>query len=275
MISRLLLLALLLIPVLPAQTAPKPIDRNGFFEAVKLGGLKPEELVAILNEFGVDFRLTAEDEQELAKLGADKRLIEAVRKNYRGPEPQAPPPPPVELPDGPPLTKSQVVLVLQAGVDPAVVVELLRKRGAAFLADREAAAEILAAGGNGQVVGTAVVNLRESATPATTLKPRGGLTPAPPGEPLRVPGPEQARKLIRRTQPEYPAMAARMKVQGKVLLEVRIGAGGDVKDVKVLNGHAMLAASAASAVRGWLYEPTLVNGVPVEVLTEVEVTFTQ
>jgi TonB family protein len=276
MIPRLLLLAILLLPVLPAQNAPapKPIDRNGFFEAVRLGGLKPEELIAILNEFGVDFRLRPEDQQVLEKLGAGQRLIEAVRKNYRGGEPQPPAQPPVELPGGPPLTRAQVVLALQAGVDPAVVVDLLRLRGAAFLAGRDAAAEILAAGGNAQVVGAAVVNMRESApNPPPAMKPRGGLAPAPPAQPLRVPGPQQARKLIRRTQPDYPVVAARMKLQGKVLLEVLIGAGGDVRDVKVLSGHAMLSTAAVAAVRNWAYEPTLVNGVPAEVLTEVELTF--
>lgn len=280
MMPRLLLLALVLLPALTAQdTKPKPIDRNGFFEAVRLGGLKPEELIAILGEFGVDFRLQPEDEKELARLKVDQRLIEAVRRNYRGPSDMLPP---VELPEGPPLTRAQVVLALQAGVDPAVVVDLIKKRGAAFLVDREAAAEILAAGGNKLVVGAAVVNLQEGAVPPKPATPKTqpaklaprGLTAGPAApERIRVPGPEQARKLVRQTAPEYPALATRMNVQGKVILDVHIGTGGDVTAVKVLSGHSMLSASAAEAVRTWQYQPTLVNGVPVEVSTEVEVTF--
>lgn len=270
------LLALVLAPAWFAQdaTAPKPIDRQGLMEAVRIGGLKPEELIGIIRDIGVDFRIQPEDEKQLAKLGADKRLIEAVRANYRGET--APPPPPIELPEGPPLTREKVILILQAGVDPQVLIDLIKLRGAAFAVDRETAAEIIAAGGNKLVVGAAVVNQRDAepkVTPAPALAPRG-VAPAPHApKPIRVPGAEQARRLIRQTPPEYPVLAARMNLSGKVLLDIRIDASGEVTDVKVVSGHSMLSAAAVSAVRTWAYEPALVNGVPVEVLTDVEVTF--
>jgi protein TonB len=39
-------------------------------------------------------------------------------------------------------------------------------------------------------------------------------------------------------------------------------------------GHAVLAAAALDAVKRWVYQPTLLNGNPVEVATTVEVNFT-
>jgi periplasmic protein TonB len=36
----------------------------------------------------------------------------------------------------------------------------------------------------------------------------------------------------------------------------------------------MLVQAAEQAVKTWRYEPTLLNGVPVEVVTEIDVDFT-
>ena len=272
----LFLVPALLLP-LRAQSA-KPIDKAGLMEAVRLRGLGTAEMVEIIREFGVDFRLLPEDEKELAKLGADPRLIEAVRANYRGAAPA--PPPAAELPDGPPLSHEQVVLILQAGVEQAVLIKLIEKRGAAFAVNRETAAGILAAGGSNAIVGAVAVNQREPAAPETAPAQAAG-QPAPAGRApssgppvVRTPGPEQARKLIRHTPPEYPVMASRMGASGKVLLGVRIGADGRVIGIQVLSGPSLLSSSAVAAVRNWVYQPTLVNGVPAEVLTEVEVNFT-
>jgi TonB family protein len=274
-----LFMMVLLTGLCVAQT-PKPIDREGLMEAVKLGGLGPQEIVGIIKDFGVDFRLTAEDEKQLRKLGADQRVIEAVKGNYKGVEEPAEP---LVLPEGPPLTREQVVLVLQAGVEPGVLVKLLYLRGAAFMADRAAAGEILAAGGDKMVIGAVVVNQREApagpaAPVAGALKPRSVPAPAAAAggaapQLIRVPGAEQARKLVRSTPPEYPVLAARMGASGKVVLDVHIGADGQVTSAKAKSGHSLLGAAAVDAVLKWLYKPTLVNGAAVEVATEVEVTF--
>lgn len=274
------LLMMVLLAGLCAGQTPKPIDREGLMEAVKLGGLGPQEIVGIIKDFGVDFRLSAEDEKQLRKLGADQRVIDAVKANFKGVEE---PEEPLVLPEGPPLTREQVVLVLQAGVDPNVLVKLLYLRGAAFMADRETAGEILAAGGDKMVIGAVVVNQREApAAPAApvagALKPRSVSTPAvaaggAPPQLIRVPAAEQAKKLVRSTPPEYPVLAARMGASGKVVLDVHIGADGQVTSAKAKSGHSLLGAAAVDAVLKWLYQPTLVNGAAVEVATEVEVTF--
>jgi len=59
-----------------------------------------------------------------------------------------------------------------------------------------------------------------------------------------------------------------------VVLEAGIDTGGNVQSLRVVTGHALLAQAAIDAVRQWRYEPYLLNGVPVPVVTTVTVTFT-
>ncbi len=50
-------------------------------------------------------------------------------------------------------------------------------------------------------------------------------------------------------------------------------AEGRVEDVRVISGHPLLVQAAGEAVRQWIYQPTLLNGQPVQVLTTVDVNF--
>jgi len=52
-----------------------------------------------------------------------------------------------------------------------------------------------------------------------------------------------------------------------------IGNDGTIKGLKLLSGHPVLAKAAVEAVPKWRYQPTVLNGVPVEVVTEVDVNF--
>ena len=76
------------------------------------------------------------------------------------------------------------------------------------------------------------------------------------------------------SEPAYPAAAQNLGIEGTVLLDAVIGRGGAVMELSARTGHPLLAESALDAVRNWRYRPTTVNGIPVEVQTEVEVTFT-
>ena len=49
---------------------------------------------------------------------------------------------------------------------------------------------------------------------------------------------------------------------------------GVVKDLSARTGHPLLAESALETLRRWRYRPTTINGISVEVQTEIEVTFT-
>ena len=41
----------------------------------------------------------------------------------------------------------------------------------------------------------------------------------------------------------------------------------------MLSGHPLLVKAAIEAVARWRYQPTLLNGEPVEVLTDIDVNF--
>lgn len=62
-------------------------------------------------------------------------------------------------------------------------------------------------------------------------------------------------------------------VQGTVLLHVVIDIEGNVKQVDVLSGPPDLTTAATHAVKQWRYQPTLLDGDPVEVDTTVSVSF--
>jgi protein TonB len=59
----------------------------------------------------------------------------------------------------------------------------------------------------------------------------------------------------------------------KLELEAIIGKDGTIEELKVLKGHPVLVKAALEAVRQWRYEPTLLNGEPVAVITEITVNF--
>jgi protein TonB len=104
----------------------------------------------------------------------------------------------------------------------------------------------------------------------------GGLPDAPPPPPqraIRVGGQIKQPKKLKDVAPVYPDIAKQARVQGVVILECTISPQGKVTNVKVLRGIPLLNDSAMSAVRQWVYTPTLLNGVPVPVIMTVTVNF--
>jgi protein TonB len=57
-------------------------------------------------------------------------------------------------------------------------------------------------------------------------------------------------------------------------MEITIAKDGSVSGARVLRSVPMLDQAALDAVHQWLFEPTLLNGVPVEVVMTVTVNFT-
>ncbi len=91
---------------------------------------------------------------------------------------------------------------------------------------------------------------------------------------IRVGGEVIAAKGLFQPKPTYPPIALMTHTQGTVVLQAIIGRDGTVQDLKVLSGPALLIHAAMEAVKTWRYQPTLLNGEPVDVLTEISVTFT-
>ena len=107
----------------------------------------------------------------------------------------------------------------------------------------------------------------------------GSSSAAPPPPPkaavtrTRVGGAVQAAKLVNRVQPVYPPLARQTRISGTVKLHAIIGKDGTVQQLQVVSGHPLLVQSALDAVKQWRYQPTLLNGEPVEVDTEIDVIF--
>ena len=79
---------------------------------------------------------------------------------------------------------------------------------------------------------------------------------------------------ISQERPVYPDRAKFNHVTGTVRLGAIIGTDGRVRSLKFNSiPDADLGIAAVAAVRHWRYQPYLVNGVPVEVQTEITVNF--
>ena len=102
--------------------------------------------------------------------------------------------------------------------------------------------------------------------------------PAPrapaPLPPVRVGGVVRPPQKVHHVTPAYPPIAQAAKISGIVVLEALIAEDGSVREVKVLKSVPLLDAAATDAVRQWRFTPTLLNGVPVQVIMSVTVSFT-
>jgi TonB family protein len=116
------------------------------------------------------------------------------------------------------------------------------------------------AGPNDQMIH---IFLMKPAPPQTSVLPR-----------IRVGGNVQQSKLLVKVVPVYPPEAKAQGIQGLVRLEAIIGKDGKIENLQVVSGDSTLAAAALDAVRQWQYQTTLLNGDPVEVITQIDVNFT-
>ena len=115
--------------------------------------------------------------------------------------------------------------------------------------------------------------------PSGTPRARRPFEEPPPRDLTRcVAGPnggtiEQPMK-IRDVRPIYPAALYDAGVEGRIVLDARIGTDGAVRDVRVVTGvQADLEAAAIDAVRQWRFTQTLLNCVPIEVSMTVHANF--
>lgn len=98
---------------------------------------------------------------------------------------------------------------------------------------------------------------------ATIIPPKVHLS-ASELQPYRIPG---------GLPPSYPAQAKAQHIEGTVMVAVVIRRDGIVASVRALSGPPALQDAALAAAGSWRYHPYRVNGQPVEVESEVPVTF--
>jgi TonB family protein len=113
---------------------------------------------------------------------------------------------------------------------------------------------------------SAISNIMQSAPAAV---PRV----AAPREAVKVSQGVTQGLLLKRVQPNYPAQARQLRIQGAVQLQATIAKSGDITSVKVLNGEPALARAAVDAVRQWKYKPYYLNGEPVDIQTQITINF--
>jgi TonB family protein len=91
---------------------------------------------------------------------------------------------------------------------------------------------------------------------------------------IRVSGNVQAAKMVHMVMPKYPHEAKAQKVQGTEVLHTVIDCDGSILDLQWVGGPPELRDAAMDAVKQWRYQPTLLNGEPMQVDTTINVVFT-
>jgi TonB family protein len=91
---------------------------------------------------------------------------------------------------------------------------------------------------------------------------------------ITIGGNVQQAKLVAQPRPVYPPLAKQARISGVVHLQAIIGKEGNVINLAVISGHPLLIPSALEAVQQWVYQTTLLNGEPVEVITQIDVNYT-
>jgi len=140
-------------------------------------------------------------------------------------------------------------------------------------------------------VGTMLLRPTPDGPPTTTIVVTVGesgpvqfAAPAPAPAPADFPssgaqrivasGAVQQSKLIDQPKPQYPPLARQARIQGTVRFNALIGVDGRVANLTLVSGHPLLVPAAQEVVQQWTYQPTLLNGEPVEVVTQIDVNFT-
>jgi TonB family protein len=163
------------------------------------------------------------------------------------------------------------VFTVPAGYKLVLAADLWREAMEAARAKQAAAGGV--PGGIGGLIGGIIGSVPTAAPPPP---PPPTNAPGQPNTPqrIRVGGNVQQAKLIRKAKPVYPPLAQQARISGHVLLDVIISKDGTVQNLTVVSGHPVLVPAAMEAVKQWAYQPTLLNGAPVEVVTKIDVNFT-
>lgn len=195
------------------------------------------------------------------------------------PVPMAPPAPP------PPMIAKRVprTAAVTRKFDPAVLVSpVVVPKEVAIISEAPALqADVVVGGVPGGIpgVGGGGTGFLSGALPVAAPPPPPPPPPkvvaAAPGEPkqITVGGDVEAAMLLQQVRPVYPAMARTARIAGNVRMKAVIGTDGRIKNLVLVSGPPMLVDAAMNAVRQWVYKPTVLDGMLVEVNTEIIVRF--
>jgi len=94
----------------------------------------------------------------------------------------------------------------------------------------------------------------------------------PNDQPVFVSG-KNVPKLIRQVKPEFPQEAFAARMQSMVIVEAMTDIYGRVSRARIISGSPVFNEAALAAVRQWLYEPYIVDGIPRPIYFTVTITF--
>jgi protein TonB len=126
-------------------------------------------------------------------------------------------------------------------------------------------------GGAGGVIGGILSSVPTAAPPPPPPPVKKEVKPV---QRIKVGGNVQAARLVNRPTPVYPPLARQARIQGTVRFNAIIGRDGRIDNLTLVSGHPLLVPAATAAVKQWQYQPTLLNGEPVEVVTVIDCIFT-
>ena len=109
-----------------------------------------------------------------------------------------------------------------------------------------------------------------------TSPANGSALPAPafnPNIPVAVGGRVMQPVLIKNVLPQYPMLARQAHTQGDVAVQIVVDRVGNVVEAKAISGPTVLRPAAVEAVRGWKYEPTMLDGQAISVQMLVTLRF--
>jgi protein TonB len=92
-------------------------------------------------------------------------------------------------------------------------------------------------------------------------------------EPKKVTKSEGLNAATTKVQPEYPAIARQLKIEGAVELEAVVTETGTVEKVNILSGNPVLTRPAADAVKKWKFAPFTADGKVVKAVVAVGLNF--
>jgi periplasmic protein TonB len=178
----------------------------------------------------------------------------------------APPPPAAP---SPPVVHAQTVVPKQTFLHPLLtaptiipkkIVETASDIGAAAPSISDMAGGV--AGGTGDVLGGSLG--APPPPPPAAVRPKG---------PIRISSGMREPRLLSAPPVVYSPIARTARVEGTVILDAIIDEQGNVTQVRVISGPALLLGSALKAVSERKYEPTILDGQPVSIRLNVTVEF--
>lgn len=91
----------------------------------------------------------------------------------------------------------------------------------------------------------------------------------------RLTSEESIAAAVSKAQPEFPAMAKQLKLEGEVVLLAHVSEDGKVEKVETVSGNPILSRSAQDALMRWKFQKQTEDGKPVRYAATISFKFKQ